>query len=106
MKRWIKYGVIGIAALAVLAGAALALGSVMADRKMQRRIEVAGLPVALKSDATSIERGRYLFASRGCVDCHGANGGGRTFHDDGKGFVIAGPNISPGPGSVTAAYKP
>ena len=35
-------------------------------------------------DATSLERGRYLFATRGCADCHGANGGGHVFVDDGK----------------------
>ena len=28
------------------------------------------------------------------MDCHGANGAGRTFVNDGKGTHIAGPNIS------------
>jgi cytochrome c553 len=106
MKRWIKYGAFGLVGLAALAAGVAGLGTYLATERMQRRLQVPSTPVALKSDAASIERGRYLFASRGCVDCHGANGGGRTFHDDGQGFVIAGPNISPGPGSVVANYTP
>ena len=67
------------------------------------RIGVAVLPA--HQDAAALERGRYLYASRGCVDCHGAAGTGRTFVDDG-GLVIAGPNITTGPGGVVAAYQP
>ena len=72
---------------------------------MQRRVDVPVQPVAYRSDPAALERGRYLYASRGCVDCHGANGAGRTFVDDG-GLVIAGPNITSGPGGVVAAYQP
>lgn len=49
-------------------------------------------------------QGHYLFESRGCVLCHGANGAGRVFVDDGKGTRIAGPNITSA--GVTAAYQP
>ncbi|MBO9514697.1 MAG: c-type cytochrome [Variovorax sp.] len=78
----------------------------MARAKMQRKVDVAVTGVAFRDDAGAIERGRYLYASRGCVDCHGAQGGGAMFLDDGKGMRIAGPNISPGPGSVVAGYTP
>jgi len=30
-------------------------------------------------NTATLERGRYLFASRGCVDCHDAKGQGREF---------------------------
>jgi mono/diheme cytochrome c family protein len=72
---------------------------------MQRTVSVQVPTVALRGDAASVERGRYLFASRGCVDCHGSAGTGKTFVDDG-GLVIAGPNITTGPGGVVAAYQP
>ena len=52
-------------------------------------------PVAIPNDAAAIERGRYLYTSRGCVDCHAANGAGRAFIDSGD-MKIAGPNISRG----------
>jgi mono/diheme cytochrome c family protein len=105
LKRWIRNSAIALGALVVLAGGAIVAGDELADSKRMRRIDVAVQPVALKSDAASVERGRYLYASRGCADCHGANGGGRTFVDDGKGFVVAGPNITGGPGGVVAAYR-
>ena len=77
----------------------------MAQQKMNRRMAVTVAAVAPASGAAAIERGRYLYASRGCADCHGANGGGRVFVDDGKGLKLAGPHISAGAGSVTAAYR-
>ena len=106
MKRWVKIGGGTVAVLALLAGAAVFTGLRLADTKMQRKVEVAVRPVAWSSDAAAVERGRYLYASRGCVDCHGANGGGRSFVEDGKGLRIRGPNISPGPGTVVASYRP
>ncbi|GAA4359658.1 cytochrome c [Variovorax defluvii] len=104
--RWIRRTVIALVAVALLAAAALFAGDRLARSKMQRHIDVAVQPVPLRDDATAIERGRYLFASRGCVDCHGAQGNGRTFLDDGKGMRIAGPDISPAPGSAVAGYRP
>ena len=106
MKRWIKVagGIAGV--LVVGAAAAVVVGLQLADRKMARQVAVQVQPVAYASGAPALERGRYLYASRGCVDCHGANGGGRMFLDDGKGMRIQGPNISPGPGNVVAGYAP
>jgi mono/diheme cytochrome c family protein len=104
-KTWMRALLAGLGALVLLAAAALGLGVLLAERKMQRTVNVQVPTVALRDDAASVERGKYLFASRGCVDCHGAAGTGRTFVDDG-GLVIAGPNITTGPGGVVAAYQP
>ena len=104
-KAWVRVLLTGVGALVLMAGAALGAGLYLADRKMQRRVDIPVQPVAYRSDASALARGQYLYASRGCVDCHGANGAGRTFVDDG-GLVIAGPNITSGPGGVVAAYQP
>lgn len=106
MNKWVKRGGIAVVALVVLAGGAVFAGLQMADKRMQRTVDVKAQPVAYRSDAQSLERGKYLFNSRGCVDCHGDNGAGRTFVEDGDGLKIKGPNISPGPGNVVAAYQP
>lgn len=103
-KKWTLRAALALAALVVLAGAALLAGTLLAERKMNRQIQVNVKGVALRSDAAALARGRYLYASRGCVDCHGNNGAGRMFLDDGKGLRIAGPNITSGPGSVTVRY--
>ena len=104
-KTWMRALLAGLGALVLLAATALGLGVLLAERKMQRTVNVQVPTVALRDDAASVERGKYLFSSRGCVDCHGAAGTGRTFVDDG-GLVIAGPNITTGPGGVVAAYQP
>jgi mono/diheme cytochrome c family protein len=105
-RRWLKRSAVALLVLVALAAAALFAGEQLARHKMQRKLDIAVQPVAYREDAAAVERGRYLFASRGCVDCHGAQGNGRTFLDDGKGMRIAGPNISPGPGSAVAGYAP
>lgn len=104
MNRWIHRGLLATATLGMLAGTAVIAGLQMADERMNRRLDIPPHTLALPTDAAALERGRYLYASRGCADCHGANGGGRAFIDEGA-LRIKGPNISPGPGSVVAAYR-
>jgi len=107
MNRWTRRGLwatTSLLTLLSLAAAAVVAGLQMAERRMNRQIELLPSPVALTDDGAAVERGRYLFASRGCVDCHGNDGAGRTFVDDGQGLKLAGPNISPGPGSVVKNY--
>ena len=106
MKRWIKIAAIAVTAVAVLAGGAFATALQLGERKMHRRIAVNPPAVAAATDATSIERGRYLFMSRGCSECHGASGAGHDVINDGKGMLIHAPNLTPGPGGVVSAYGP
>ena len=72
---------------------------------MNRRIEVAVTAAAARTDPDAIERGRYLYRSRGCMDCHGEDGAGKVVIDDGNGLLIQGPGITGAPGSVVAAYS-
>jgi len=104
MKRWIKRSAWGVVSLLALACAAVIAGVQLGEQKMRRQIDVAVAPVLLPTDTVSIERGRYLFLSRGCTECHGANGAGKNVIDDGKGFLVHAPNITSGPGNVVAAY--
>jgi mono/diheme cytochrome c family protein len=104
MKTWIRWSLGGIAGLLTLAAAALAAGHVVAAGRLQRQIKVDVPAVALRDDAAGIERGRYLYASRGCVDCHGADGAGRQFLDTPM-LRVRGPNITPGAHSVTRNYS-
>jgi mono/diheme cytochrome c family protein len=106
MGKWIKRAVTALLVLSVLAAAVVYTGIQLAQRRMDRRIDVKVAPVAYRDDAQSLERGRYLFQSRGCTECHGANGAGRVFAEDDNGLKLAGPNITSGPGSVTVNYQP
>ena len=104
MKRWIKWTSGAIAVLGLLAMGAAVVGQQLAERKRMRQISVPVAALAYVSDAPALARGKYLFESRGCVDCHGADGAGRSFVNDGKGTHIAGPNITPA--GVVAKYQP
>lgn len=106
MGKWMRRAAWTAGAVGVVAAGAVVAGLQLAERRMQREVRVDVRPVAYTSDAAALERGRYLYASRGCVDCHGANGGGRTFVQDGDGLHIRGPNITNAPGTVVAGYRP
>ena len=106
MKRWIKISAIALTAVAVLAGGAFATALQLGERKMHRRIAVDPPAVAAATDATSIERGRYLFMSRGCSECHGATGIGKDVVNEPGGLLIHAPNITPAHGGVVASYQP
>jgi mono/diheme cytochrome c family protein len=103
MKTWIKSVAAAIAALVLLVLAVLALGMALGERKMKRTLTVPASPVALRADAAHIEHGRYLFSTRGCADCHGANGAGKEVVNGG-GTLVVSPNITRGPGSATGKY--
>jgi len=105
MNKWIKRG--GLVALGAvgLAVAALLIGARLGERKMQRHIDVKLSAVGYRSDAASIERGRYLFKSRNCAECHGADGAGKDVINDGKGLHIHAPDITPAAGSPVARYS-
>lgn len=104
MKPWVRRTLVVLATLAGAAATSVAAGTWLAERKMARHVDVTVAPIALPTDAAALERGRYLYTTRGCTDCHGADGAGRTLVDK-DGLKIAGPHIGNGPGSVTARYE-
>lgn len=105
MNKWLKRGGITVLSLVGLGAAALVVGAQLGERKMQRHIDLKLDAVAYRSDAASIERGRYLFRSRNCAECHGVDGAGKDVINDGKGLLIHAPNITSAPGSVVANYS-
>jgi mono/diheme cytochrome c family protein len=105
MNRWLKRGAWALGVVVVAVGALVVTGLQMAERRAARRIDLKVEPVALRDDAAAVARGKYLFNSRGCTDCHGVDGGGATLADDGKGLKLAGPNLTPGNPRL-AAYLP
>ena len=106
MGKWWKRGAIAVGTVVVVAGGAVFAGLQLGQHRMARQVVLAVQPVAPRSDAQALQRGHYLFASRGCVDCHGSNGAGRVFADNGSDLRIKGPNITVGPGGVVASYQP
>jgi mono/diheme cytochrome c family protein len=104
MNKWLRRGGVAALALVGVGAAALVVGAQLGERKMQRRIQLTVDAVPYRTDVASVERGRYLYVSRNCAECHGANGAGKEVVNDGKGLLVHAPNITPAPGSATAAY--
>ena len=105
MRTFLKI-LAGLAAvIAVLVAGAVAFAQFGSERKMHRTVQVQVAPIALPTDQAALDRGAYLYKSRGCAVCHGADGAGAVVIDDG-GFYVKAPHIAPGAGSVTASYKP
>ena len=96
MNRWLKWGGVIVLVLVLALGAVIATGLIMGEQRIARRIDIKVEPVPSRTEAPAVERGRYLYNSRGCVDCHGGNGGGATLVDDGKGLKLAGSNLTSG----------
>lgn len=90
------------AGVGVTAGAAMLLS----ERKLNRIVDVNVTSINLASLNPSKERGEYLFRTRGCSECHGAKGEGKTFIDDeSTGFYVYTPNITRGGGGAAATYS-
>ncbi|HEX9174368.1 MAG TPA: c-type cytochrome [Telluria sp.] len=104
MSKWVKRTSIMLAALVLLGIGTTVVGRAMGERKLARKIVLTVAPLTVTPDATHIERGRYLYNTRGCMECHGANGAGKTMIKDGGMFVVA-PNITAGNNGVTGGYK-
>jgi mono/diheme cytochrome c family protein len=96
MKRLLKWLGYAVAVLVVIVLGLVIATTVLYDRKRNRVVTLDVKGVTVASDEATLARGRYLFASRGCGDCHAANGAGRVFIDTPDGsFRVRSPNISP-----------
>lgn len=106
MQPWLKRTALAIGICTVIVTGSLGAAVMVSDSKMHRALKISSYPIALKTDADSIEHGRYLFQTKGCADCHGNDGGGRIFMDDPEGgLLVSGPNISSSPLSRVHQYR-
>jgi mono/diheme cytochrome c family protein len=102
MRKIFKVALWGLSGIAVLAGGAAAFGQFVSERKLNRVIQLDPAPVSIPSGDTVLARGKYLYESRGCTDCHARDGAGRTFIDDGT-LLVRGPNVTLG--GPTGSYS-
>lgn len=105
MKKLLKIVGGSLAVLAAGVGVTAGAAVLLSERKMNRVIDVPVPSANLAGLNPLLERGEYLFETRGCSECHGANGGGRLLIDDkSTGFYVHTPNITRGAGGAAAAY--
>jgi mono/diheme cytochrome c family protein len=104
MKKPLKYTmwVLGaVLGLVAVTGVGLVANS---HRKLHRLVAVNAAPVPYANDTAARERGRYVYESRGCLACHGADGAGRVFVDHPNGLFVRSANLTRGAGSAVLPY--
>jgi cytochrome c len=94
MKRLPKLIAIGLVLIVPLVGAVAVAAHVLSERKAHRKVDVK--INALATENASIEQGKYLFESRGCLECHGAGGKGRELINDPNGLYVRTPPFATG----------
>lgn len=105
MNKLMKIVGSSLAVLAAGAGIAAGAAVVLSERKMDRIVEVPRGPINFTSFDASLERGEYLFVTRGCSECHGERGEGKVMIDDQQaGFYVHSPNVTRGGGGAAATY--
>src|SRR5262245_25806346 len=106
MKKSIKIVLVSLAGLVVLVAASAGVVSRLAERKLHRIVQLPSLQAAFAPAEGQLGHGEYLFKTRGCMECHGADGGGHVVFDDkGSGFLVRAPNITSGGASPTRSYS-
>lgn len=103
MRKWVKNTVLTMGALLGAGALLLAAADLLADSKAQRKVVVTVADLSLDTSTATLEKGRYLFDSRGCAHCHGANGTGREVINA-DGLLVVSPNITRGENGVVAGY--
>lgn len=104
MKKVIRRGAIALVSLALAAGIAFGVLVWLGERKAERKLEVRVVPVPYTRDRAALRHGKYLFETRGCGECHGADGRGIAFVDSPE-VRLKSPNITSGPGGVVSDYN-
>ena len=87
----------------ILVGAGAVYG--LSERRLHARFSLPEHRLDVKSDAATIERGRHLATTRGCLDCHGANFGGNVMVDQPVFGRLAAPNLTRGGRGATLSDR-
>jgi hypothetical protein len=96
LKRLLKVSAIVVGLLVLLAAIAVAIAVAMGNRKAERILEIKVVPVPFAREPAALKLGKYLFETRGCAECHGADGRGIVYLDSPEGLYVKTPDITSG----------
>jgi len=96
MRKFLKYvaTLLGVLVLGVLL--AFGLAWFKTERALDKTYTVNDPPLTVLRDTETLTHGGHLFATRGCADCHGADGAGKLVFDAGPVMRLVAPNLTPG----------
>jgi mono/diheme cytochrome c family protein len=97
LLKWLGFALITVVALVAIGALVVYVAS---NGKLHKTYAVTVRPVAVPIDVATLERGRHIALSRGCVDCHGKDFAGGKVMDDGAMGHIFGVNLTSGAGGL------
>ncbi|HRQ64266.1 MAG TPA: cytochrome c [Xanthomonadaceae bacterium] len=89
--RWLLRITAGIF---LLAAGLFVVAWVVSERQLARVYAVDDPPLAINRDRETLAHGAHLYVTRGCADCHGADGGGMEVLDAPGVMRLVAPNIT------------
>ncbi len=93
MKRWLKRVGIGLGMLVGLSAIALGVLVAISLARQSTTYEVRPAAIAIPIEPAALAEGERLWISRGCGDCHAADGAGRVVMD-GPPARVVGTNLT------------
>lgn len=104
MKKVLKWiGILLVGFLCIVFVILIGL-NISTNIRLNRTYEVTPIKVEIPSDASSIERGAYIY-STSCAECHGENLTGTPFFNDPFIAYIPATNLTSGKGGVGSIYN-
>jgi mono/diheme cytochrome c family protein len=106
MSKWPKRLLVAAVAVVLIVGAGASTVFMTTERKLGTVHDFAMSPIAVPTDAASLERGRHIASSlSSCVECHGADLGGKIFIDEAPIGLFVASNLTRGEGGVGDRYS-
>jgi len=105
MKRALKWAGIGLGGLLGVLLLATAAVYGITEYRLQKTYDVTPAAVAFLNDQATIEKGKHIATTRGCVDCHTANLAGKVFVDAPPFGRLFAANLTGGRGGAGARYR-
>ena len=105
MSRWLKRIAIGLATLVVLIMVFGGFVMVKSSSMVSKKYPMVITPITVSKDSITMVRGEHFAKAIGkCVDCHGADFGGKIFIDDPALGQVVASNLTTGTGGIGAKY--
>ena len=95
MKRLVRWLLAAVLVITLLLGALFSVGYFHYRQAAGTQYAVNDPPLSLPDDSDAMARGAHLFITRGCGDCHSADGGGAELMDAGPVARVVAANITP-----------
>ncbi len=95
-----------IGAIVLLIALFFAVIFIISESAINKEFDITAKSVAVSTDPGVIEKGKHIWLTRGCAECHGQKLEGKAFIDAFPVGTFAGSNLTSGEGGISNEYNP